>query len=453
MNELRELARYVSRFNLEDASPEVLRSAKFCVLDTIGSALGAVRFEELPAISEELSCWISPASIRSAAVWGHGKRFDAFSALFFNAMLCHALELDDVHAGSKSHIGAVVVPAAWTLADALHSSGESFLEAVIVGYEAMARVGSAMDVASNRRRGWHSTGLIGTFGAAAAAARLLCLDEQRTLSAFGMAGTQSSGLWAFLAEGATCKKLHTARAAVNGLSAAVLANAGMTGPGRILDAPDGGLFPAVSDSFDMSVLSSDLGRSFQIQNIDKKPYPCCRSTHHAIDAALALRTAEGFAPDRIDRIQVRTYDVAILQCGSKKYPTNAVEAKFSIAYTCAAALAYGKVSFEEFEDEALMNPVVRDMACRITIIGDAEFTARYPKRWGCEVRMVMMDGQTLVRRIDDMSGSVNVPLSESQEKEKFVSLGSRAYNSKDRVRSLMQEILAVDARGHLPDLS
>ena len=101
-----------------------------------------------------------------------------------------------VHTGSKSHIGAVVVTTAWTLADGQGGNGKDFLEAVIVGYEIMARVGMAMDVVSNRKRGWHTTGVIGTFGAAAAAGHLLGLDEEEMVSAFGMAGTQSSGLWA-----------------------------------------------------------------------------------------------------------------------------------------------------------------------------------------------------------------------------------------------------------------
>lgn len=453
MDELRKLARFISGFKLEDAPEDVVAAARFCVLDTVGSALGASLFEEIPSLSDELSFWTTSASPRSAAVWGQRNRMDVFSALLLNGMLSHALELDDVHAESKSHIGAVVVPSAWTMADALGLPGRSFLEAVIVGYETMARIGAAMDVTSNRKRGWHTTGIIGTFGAAASASYLLGLDEQRTLNALGMAGTQSSGLWAFLAEGSSCKKLHTGRAAVNGMSAAILAKAGMTGPEKILDAADGGLYAAVSDSFDMSRVCAGLGNEFQITRMDKKPYPCCRSTHHAIDAALALRKATNFAVGQIESIQIRTYDVAVLQCGSAPYPRNAVEAKFSIAYTCAAALLYGKVTLEEFDREVLDDPSVEKLAERISVLGDSEFTSRYPKRWGCDLRVIRKDGTEIHQRIDDMSGSVKVPLSERQEMDKFLSLTRSAMKDPLAAQDTANAILRIETFSHLPDLS
>ncbi|MFA6505721.1 MAG: MmgE/PrpD family protein [Treponemataceae bacterium] len=452
MDELRKLAYFVCGFKLENAPEEVVRAARFCVLDTVGSALGAARFEEIPALSAELSLWTASDSPRSAAVWGQRKRMDVFAALLVNGMLSHALELDDVHTGSKSHIGAVVVPAAWTMAEALGLPGKSFLEAVIVGYETMARIGAAMDVTSNRKRGWHTTGIIGTFGAAAAASFLLKLDEQRTLYALGMAGTQSSGLWAFLAEGSTCKKLHTARAAVNGVSAAILAKAGMTGPERILDAVDGGLYSAVSDSFDMTRVCADLGIVYQIMNIDKKPYPCCRSTHHAIDAALAIRKSKNFSVGLIDSILIRTYEVALLQCGSTLYPRNAVEAKFSVAYTCAVALIYGKVTLEEFGPKSLDDPSVRALSERIRVIEDGEFTSRYPSRWGCELEVIYKDGKKSHQRVDDMSGSVKVPLSERQELDKFTSLANSAFNDPLFVRETASNILRVEKLEQLPDL-
>jgi len=452
MDELRRLARFTSEFTLGDAPAETVRAARYCVLDTIGSALGAARSEGMPEITVELAKWASAAPPRSAALWGQGRRMDVFAAALVNGMLAHALELDDVHTGSKSHVGAVVVPAAWTMADSLRLSGKAFLEAVIVGYEAMARVGMAMDVASNRKRGWHATGLIGTFGAAAAA-RLLRLDEDRTLSAFGMAGTQSSGLWAFLAEGSTCKKLHPARAAVNGVSAAILAKAGMTGPEHILDASDRGLYAAVSDSFDMTRVCADVGKVYEIANIDKKPYACCRSTHHAIDAALAIRGAAGFDPDTIDGILVKTYDVAVLQCGSAGYPRNPVEAKFSIAYTCAAALVRGKITLAEFEPEAVRDPAIRKVAERVKVVGDPLFTARYPGQWGCQVIVRMKNGDVVEKRIDDMSGSVRVPLTKRQEENKFVSLAGFAYEDPLRVQRCLQDILRVDSLDRLPDLA
>lgn len=453
MDELRDLAHFVSRFVLRNAPADAVDAARGCVLDTIGAALGAVEAEEIPGIVDELGRWDSGAPKRSAAVWGHKRRMTVSSALLVNAMLAHALELDDVHTESKSHIGSVVVPTAWTLADALGRGGTEFLEAVIVGYETMSRIGLAMDVTSNRKRGWHTTGVIGTFGAAAAAAHVLGLAEMEIVSAFGMAGTQSSGLWAFLAEGSSCKKLHPARAAVNGVAAALLAKAGMTGPEHILDAKDGGLFPAVSDAYSMERIRAGLGDTYEILSMDKKLYPCCRSTHHAIDAALAIRAMPGFDICSIERIEIKTYEVAVLQCGSHDYPRNRVEAKFSLAFTCAAAFVRGRVTLAEFDDETICDRRIRGLAAKIAVVSSSEFTARYPRRWGCLMIVTLKNREVVEKRIDDMSGSVRTPLTPIQEEEKFLSLASCAYGDLTRIDRCLNDIRHIDSLDRLPDLA
>lgn len=447
MTELRQLAGFAVNFRLEQAPEEVMRAAKYCVLDSIGSALGAVRYEEIPELCRELRQWCAAPAGRMASVWGQGFSLDVFQALLLNGMMGHALELDDVHTGSKSHVGAVVVETAWTLAEAMGESGRHLLEAVITGYEVMARVGMAMDVVSNRKRGWHGTGIIGTFGAAAAAGHLLGLDEDQMVSALGMAGTQSSGLWAFLEEGATCKKLHPARAAVNGLTAAVLAKGGMTGPERILDAGDGGLYRAVADSFNMETLVNGLGISYEILKIDKKPYPCCRTTHHAIDGALMLREKADL--EQVERILVETYEVGVLQCGSQGYPSSAVEAKFSIPYTVAAALVRGNVSLAEFAPEVIGDPLIKSLANRVQVTADPLFTSRYPDRWGCRLRLIYKDASELAVQVDDMSGSVAKPLTEEQEKRKFEGVAGEGME-KSRVYQLEDTILMLDMVEKLP---
>jgi 2-methylcitrate dehydratase PrpD len=449
--ELALLADFIRSLNLNEVPSDVLSAARYCVLDSIGSALGAAILEEIPDIAEEFFQWMGAGCGKEASVWGQGKKLNVFPALLLNGIMGHALELDDVHALSKSHIGTVVVETAWTLADALGATGKEFLEAVLVGYEVMARVGMGMDVASNRKRGWHTTGIIGPFGAAAAAAKLLRLEKEQTVSALGMAGTQSSGLWAFLAEGSGCKKLHPARAAVNGLTAAVLAKAGMTGPAHILDADDGGLYRAVSDSFDMSALTKNLGQTYEITKIDKKPYPCCRTTHPAIDAALSLRGERDFAPEKTVKVLVETYDIGVLQCGTPAYPENALEAKFSIRYTLAAACVFGKVTMEEFSREALAHPLVKRIANRTDVKASELFTQRYPQRWGCRVTIELENGRKLSRQIDDMSGSVAVPLTEIQEQTKFMGLAQVVFQQ-ETAEKIMKDILKIETLNRLPDL-
>ena len=451
--ELRDLAQFVYDLKLETVPEKVTEAARFCVLDTIGSALGAAESPQIHSIGENFEDWCGPGKNgKKAAAWANGKELGLFSALMVNGCMAHELELDDVHTASKSHPGAVVVTAAWTMADALGADGKTFLEAVIAGYEVLGRVGWSMDVASNRKRGWHTTGIIGTFGAAGAVSKLMGLNVDQMVSAFGMAGTQSSGLWAFLAEGSTCKKLHPARAAMNGTAACILALSGMTGPEHILDAKDGGLYQAVSDTFDMGKLCKDLGKRYVITEIDKKPYPCCRTTHHAIDAALKLRKEEHVKPDEIITILVETYEVGVLQCGFTNYPGNGVEAKFSIPYTCAAAFVKGKVTVAEFSDSSVADPQIRRIAEAVTVKSDPFFTERYPKRWGSRMTVTLKNGEKKVCQIDDMSGSVAVPLSKEQETDKFEGLAQVAF-SVDRAKEIEETILKIEKVKELPDLS
>lgn len=456
MSELRELARFAREFRLENASPQVVDAARRCVLDSVGSAIGAAEYDEIPRVCQELQKWTKSASDFQAMVWVQGFRLDVFHALLLNGIMGHALELDDVHTGSKSHIGAVVVETAWTVAEAVGKDGKHFLEAVIAGYEVMARVGMAMDVVSNRKRGWHGTGIIGTFGAAAAAGRLLELNEDEMVWALGMAGTQSSGLWAFLKEGSTCKKLHPARAAVNGLTAAILAKGGMTGPEHILDAEDGGLYRAISDSFDLSRLTEGLGKEYEILKMDKKPYPCCRTTHHAIDGALILKKrledAHGFLEaGQIDRIDVETYEVGVLQCGFTEYPKSSVEAKFSIPYTVAAALVRGRVSLAEFTEKTVQDQTIKEIAGKVSVTSDPLFSGRYPKQWGSRVRITLKDGTEWTEQIDNMSGSQACPLTKDQEIEKFRGLAEPVLGS-EKTKWLTEKILMVDSLPEMPEI-
>ncbi|BDF79529.1 MmgE/PrpD family protein [Pyramidobacter piscolens] len=452
MNELRNLARFILSFCLENAPEAVVNAAHYCVLDSMGAALGAVHYGEIPGECERFKKWFGTSAPVTASVWGRGEKMTPTAALLLNGIMAHALELDDVHTGSKSHVGAVIVTTAWTLADALGIGGKEFLEAVIVGYETMARIGLGMDVVSNRKRGWHTTGLIGTFGAAAAAARLLKLSEDQTVSALGMAGSQSAGLWAFLTEGATCKKLSPARAAVNGLTSALLAQGGMTGPEHILDAEDGGFYAAVTDRFDMLKVDAELGMHYEILNIDKKPYPCCRSTHHSIDAALILREKYHIDPEQIASVLVETYDVGVLQCGFAHYPSSYVEAKFSIAYTCATAFVRGKVTQAEFRGGLLEDPQIKRIAENMKVIPDKLFTKRYPKRWGSRMTVTLKNDRVLTQQIDDMSGSKAAPMSPEQEQGKFIGLAVESF-SLGKAQKLMAEILKIETLEKLPDLS
>lgn len=426
MKELRELSHFISHFRLAAPSPllpQVRHAALQCIQDTLGASLGALHQPMFQRIRKTyLAC--DGHGGKCASLWGSSEKAPLRTAVFLNAMMSHILELDDVHTQSKTHIGTVVIPAAWGLAETLGADMDALLEAVVCGYETMARIGMGFGVSSHRNKGWHVTGTAGTFGAAAACAKLLQFDETQLMAALGLAGTQSFGTWAFLSDGATNKVLHPARAAACGLDACLLVLGGMRGSAHILDAPDGGIYPMMSDAFDYSLVSRGLGTDYEILSVDKKPYPCCRSTHCAIDGALRLKEKYDLTSDRIESVVVHTYLVGLKQCGlteSSRFPKLPTEAKFSTPYTVAKALEQGSVGLSDFLPESIRSPKTAALAQKVTVIEDEAFTARYPEHWGCRVDIRTAGSACYSIEIPDASGSVWAPLSSRQLKEKFYS--------------------------------
>lgn len=444
-SETRRLAEWIAEASWEGFPEEVRRAVKLRVLDLVSVSLGACRE---PLIQKVLESYSRLDGQGPCSVWGTGQRLPMAEAAKVNAMLAHTLELDDVHPASKTHGSASIIPAAWAAAQFLSDkeragelyrpvTGREFLTAVVCGLEVTARIGMALGASAYRKKGWHATATCGIFGCAAAASKLLGLSAQETVWALGMAGTQSSGLWAFLGDGASCKVLHTAHSAACGLDSAFLAKAGMTGAEHILIAQDGGLLSAMSDSPNPALAAEGLGQRWEILNMDLKPYPCCRSTHCIIDAVLRLRerpNEENIAFREIQEINVDTYEVGWQQCAVStgcKNPQNSMDARFSAPYCAAAALVYGNVTQETFDDGPLWDREVRRLLSLVHIRKAQEFTERYPAHWGCRAALLLTDGRLLKETVQDARGSAANPLTEAQLKRKAWGLIGRAYPGKE----------------------
>lgn len=420
MEQLEKLAAFTAGFHLADAPETVVEAAKACVLDTLSVSIGAGSNQMYRDIKQVYLEQNLPGK-HAATVWGSGEKAPAQIAAFLNAMAGHTLEMDDVHTGSKTHIGTVVVPAAWAVAEAVNAGGKDLLEAVICGYEVMSRIGMGFGVSSHRNRGWHVTGTAGTFGAAAACAKLLSFDAAQTLSAFGLAGMQSCTTWAFLSGSATDKVMHPARAAASGVESCMLVQGGMTGTGEILNAADGGIFPMMSDGYNYDLVCKGLGKTWEILNMDKKPYPCCRSTHGSIDAALALRQTYGIVAENVDHVDIDTYLVGLKQCGLSQgsiKPSLPTEAKFSTPYVTATALLTGKVGLLDFLPEQIADPGRQSLLARVKVHEAERFTKEYPAHWSCEMRITTKDGKEYTHTVTDASGSVAAPLTKEQLRSK-----------------------------------
>jgi 2-methylcitrate dehydratase PrpD len=226
----------------------------------------------LDAIANTLAgCNSAPGKI--LLQWGAGQGGDAGRKAFVAGGLTHILETDDLHRASVTHPGCVVVPAVFALAEREGSSGRDMLNAILHGFEAMCRVGIA--VGPEHYRIWHNTATCGPFGSAMAATALLGLSDDQAMNALGNAGTQSSGLWEFLATGAMSKHLHAGRAAEAGIVAADLAVLGFTGPPAILEGEKAFFVAACADA-KPGLVNADPDAPWQLNETSIKPWPSRR---------------------------------------------------------------------------------------------------------------------------------------------------------------------------------
>src|SRR5262249_55265869 len=257
-----------------------------------------------------------------------------------NAAASHTVEMDDLHPTSVLHPAAPIISAAVAVAEANDAGGRELIEAMVGGYEVGIRAGEA--VGRSHYNLWHTTGTCGTFGAAAAAAHLLKLNENQIVEALGSAGTQAAGLWQFLADGAMSKQLHPAHAAAAGILSAELASRGFTAAKEIFEGPKGFL-AAMSKDAAPEKLTKRLREAYRISTNSFKKHASCRHTHSSIDAALILRNEKKVRPEALHGVKVRIYPAGYDLLNGVQ-PTTAYAAKFCLPYTIAAAFTRGRVS-------------------------------------------------------------------------------------------------------------
>jgi 2-methylcitrate dehydratase PrpD len=364
---------------------------------------------------------------------------DTARRAFLLGGLSHIIEMDDLHRDSVTHPGSVVIPAAWAVADERGLGGRAFLGAVLDGYEACCRIGMAVGKAHYRV--WHNTSTCGPFGAAMAAAKLIGLDEDETVWALGNAGTQSSGLWEFLATGAMSKHLHTARGAESGVLAAYLAEQGFTGPERILEGEKGFFTGACPDPVPGAV-TAEPSRPWELTRTSIKPWPCCRHTHPAIDAAIELHHMLGVAEVR--SVKVGAYRAALDVC-DRPLPADAYSAKFSLQHTVAIALADGRVDQASFDATARAR-IAGDCA-KVSVALVASVDQAYPKNWGVVIDVETADGRTLSAKRRDAKGDPENPVTADELKIKAaVLLGEGGLSARQTERLIAAILGLVDDR-------
>jgi 2-methylcitrate dehydratase PrpD len=348
---LQNISKFISNYRYEQATVESLTTVKAAFLDFFGVTYRGMGEEAskiaLNTVEEIFSNKFN--SNLSASVIATDLKTDILSAAFVNSVAAHVLELDDGHRGAQIHLGSIIFPTALAISEAYDLTGKEFLEGVIVGYEVGILLGQIVNP-DHRNRGFHTTGTIGTFIAGTVASKLLKLDEEQTLNALGLCGTQAAGLLESDHGGSMGKVLHAGKASYNGILSAFLARNGFTGSGTIFEGDEGFLNAMVFDSdknmddFSLENVLKDIGK-VRVRDIYFKKYPFCRHLHSSIDTALKLKASIGDEYDHIKNIAVKTYSVAAEHNNYR--PKNLEELKQSLPYAVAIALVVGEVTVDD----------------------------------------------------------------------------------------------------------
>lgn len=362
------LGTFVANARYDDLPTEIVEKAKRHILDTLGAGLAGAKSEEA---KRALVALLATDGAGSTAVWGTRCKLSPRNAALVNGTAAHAFELDDT--GGCDHSGAVVLPAALAALDIASRpvSGAEFILAVVLGYDVARRVLEGFGgYPAHNEPGWHSTGTCGTFGAAAAAARILGLDAIRTAAAISTAASFSSGLWAFIHDGAMTKRLHAGRAAEGGLLAAQLAAADITGPARVFDDVWGGFFKTFGHRPPSpEALLRNLGRDWRIRIAAIKPYASCRDTHSAVDAVRRILARRPLEPEDVAEVHVRVNAFLDGMVGGRDC-ASLPAAQMSLPYAVAATLVFGTNGLSAYTEERRRDSKLLAMIERVHMVID-----------------------------------------------------------------------------------
>ena len=402
----RTLARFVVASKWSDIPEAARKEAARSIVNWVGCALGGVRHETVDCALSALSELSGP---RTATVLGRKERLDILHASLLNGISSHVLDFDDTHLETIIHPAGPVAPVLLALAERTPLSGADFLHAFILGVEVECRIGMAV-YPWHYDRGYHITGSAGVFGAAAAAGKILGLDEKQMTWALGIAATQSAGLREMF--GTMCKAFHPGRAAQNGLTAALLAAKNFTSSEQSLEAPRG-FAHVLSGERDFSKVTRGLGETYEITRNTYKPFPCGIVIHPTIDACIQLRNEHSLRASDIERVELRVHPL-VLELTAKRTPTRGLEGKFSVYHSAAVALLRGVVGQREYSDDVVRDPEVVALRDRVTATADPSV-----REEEVFARVVLASGRALEMHIEHVVGSLENPLSDRDLETKF----------------------------------
>lgn len=415
-----QLAGWACRTRFEDLPEDIVAATKLRVLDVVGLALAG--------LETAFGCSVREASVAIGSggpcrILGTGDRVTLASAAFANGALPQALEFDDTHVESIVHMSSPAVAAGLALAETRPTAGRDLLAAVAMANEISCRVGSVSS-GELHKRGFHPTGLFAPFGVSYLACRLLGMDMEAMTRAAGICGSFAAGLLECWVDGTQSKFLHSGWAAQSGLTAALLARSGTTGPSRVFEGRFGLFAAHVQDADahrDFHRIDHELGVHWESRNSSFKPFPAAHVIHPYIDAVLRLRQKHGIRPGDVQRIEcpVAGFIVPIVcePTAEKFKPASDSHGRVSLQYTLAEALYHGALGKNAYRETSLRNPEILALARRVHYSVDPAFPG--PGRFKGVVRIALADGRTVEEVEEYNRGSAQNPMTEAELRAKF----------------------------------
>jgi 2-methylcitrate dehydratase PrpD len=436
------LSQYIVSDQAAQLPPPIVERAKIHILDTLGAMISGSTLRPGKVAIDFVRGQAGP---RDATVVATDLRTSPILAALANAMTAHADETDDAHFPTVTHPGSVILPVALAVAETQHRSGRDLLVAVVLGYDVMCRINKAVDRAWMGKRGLHAGSLCSVFGAAAAASRLLAASTRQVCHALALAGTQACGIntWRQDPEHIDKALCFSGAPARNGLTAALMAQAGFTGTATVFEGEEN-FFKAFSENSRPEEVIKELGFRYEILDTSIKKYPAGQPMQATLEGYFNLVKEHGLDGRQIQKIVVRLPDTQARTINDRHMPD------VNCQYMLAVAMLDGKIDFQNSHDfERMHDPQVLELKKRVEIVADAELTKKFPAVRSAIVEIDTVDGRHFSILMDHLPGAPYNPLSAGEVEQKFLLLSVPVLGER-RSQSVVETTRNLE---NLPDVA
>lgn len=437
-----KIARHNVALQCDRLPADVTAAAKLHIVDSIGCLFAGTVLEP-GVLAYDLANAMSGIASTST-LFGSSRRVSYLDAVQAMSVAAHCGEMDDIHGGAGTCIGAMIVPSLLAMAEKYGGTGRRFLESAVAGYETVIRVGLSIDAPKLFARGWWPSTICAAFGIAAAGAKLLNWSVDQTANALGIASLHSGGMITGGSEGATARHLAFGHAAQSGALALFAARQGFTGPKRAFEDTRGFCLTLCNEPrWDYL---HDFGQ-YYLPEVAFKPYPCARQLHSGVEALLKVIQRHALTPELIDEINLSLPTQNASMVNRPSITASRAAAVGSGQYVMAVTVVRGKIDLVSFGAEFMNSGAVRNLMAKVKIIGSTELDRHFPKYWSGRVT-VRSGSEIYSEEVIIPKGEIGNPMARDEVEQKFLSLAT-PITGDSRARAVIDELECLDRRDSL----